>query len=98
MGLTALMLLQQSRLPARFDAVGEAVLLEDQNRALWNVKQMSEGLALIDKAMRHNRPGPYQVQAAIAATHARAAIAANTDWAGIDGSMRRWNGCSPRRW
>ena len=84
MGLTALMLLQQSRLPARFDAVGEAVLLEDQNRALWNVKQMSEGLALIDKAMRHNRPGPYQVQAAIAATHARAAIAADTDWAGID--------------
>jgi RNA polymerase sigma-70 factor, ECF subfamily len=85
MGLTALMLLQQSRLPARFDAVGEAVILEDQNRALWNVKQMSEGLALIDKAMRHNRPGPHQVQAAIAATHARAAIAANTDWAGIDG-------------
>jgi RNA polymerase sigma-70 factor (ECF subfamily) len=84
MGLTALMLLQQSRLPARFDAAGEAILLEDQDRSLWNAKLASEGLALTDKAMRHNRPGPYQVQAAIAATHARAATAAETDWAGID--------------
>ena len=84
MGLTALMLLQQSRLPARFDADGEVVLLEDQDRSLWDAKLISEGLALIDKAMRHNRPGPYQVQAAIAATHARARDAAETDWAGID--------------
>lgn len=84
MGLTALMLLQQSRLPARFDRTGGAVLLEDQDRALWDAKLISEGLALIDKAMRHNRPGPYQVQAAIAATHARAATPAETDWAGID--------------
>src|SRR5579883_1860872 len=66
MGLAALMLLQQARLPARFDAAGEAVLLEDQDRGLWDKKLISEGLALIDKAMRHNRPGPYQVQAAIA--------------------------------
>ena len=85
MGLTALMLLQQARLPARFDANGEAVLLDDQDRILWDPKLISEGLALMDKAMRHNRPGPYQVQAAIAATHARAATAAETDWAGIDG-------------
>ena len=84
MGLTALMLLQQSRLPARFDAADEVVLLEDQDRTLWSAKLISEGLALIDKAMRHNRPGPYQVQAAIAATHARAATATETDWAGID--------------
>jgi RNA polymerase sigma-70 factor (ECF subfamily) len=84
MGLTALMLLQQSRLPARFDRTGGAMLLEDQDRALWDAKLISEGLALIDKAMRHNRPGPYQVQAAIAATHARAATPAETDWAGID--------------
>src|SRR5207248_8909969 len=81
MGLTALMLLQQARLPARFDAGGEAVLLDDQDRALWDDKLISEGLALVDKAMRHNRPGPYQVQAAITATHARAATAAETDWA-----------------
>ena len=85
MGLTALMLLQQARLPARFDGHGEAVLLDDQDRSLWDPKLISEGLALMDKAMRHNRPGPYQVQAAIAATHARAATAGETDWAGIDG-------------
>ena len=85
MGLTALMLLQQARLPARFDADGEAVLLDDQDRSLWDAQKIQEGLALMDKAMRHNRPGPYQVQAAIAATHARAATAAQTDWAGIDG-------------
>jgi RNA polymerase sigma-70 factor, ECF subfamily len=85
MGLAALMLLKQARLPARFDADGEAVLLEDQDRSLWDKKLISEGLALIDKAMRHNRPGPYQVQAAIDATHARAITAAETDWAGIEG-------------
>jgi RNA polymerase sigma-70 factor (ECF subfamily) len=84
MGLTALMLLQQARLPARFDAEGEVILLEDQDRSRWDGKLISEGLALVDKAMRHNRPGPYQVQAAIAATHARAVTAAATDWAQID--------------
>jgi RNA polymerase sigma-70 factor (ECF subfamily) len=84
MGLLALMLLQQSRIPARFDADGEAVLLEDQDRALWDGKLIGEGLALVDKAMRHNRPGPYQVQAAIAALHARAQTAAETDWENID--------------
>jgi len=84
MGLTALMLLQQARLGARFDAGGEVILLEDQDRSLWDGKLVSEGLALVDKAMRHNRPGPYQVQAAIAATHARARRAAETDWAQID--------------
>jgi len=84
MGLTALMLLQQSRLAARFDAQGEIILLDDQDRSLWDGKLISEGLALVDKALRHNRPGPYQVQAAIAAIHSRAARAADTDWAGID--------------
>lgn len=78
MALTALMLLQQSRLAARFDSDGEAVLLEDQDRSLWNAKLISEGVALLDKAMRHNRPGPYQVQAAIAATHSRAGTFAET--------------------
>jgi RNA polymerase sigma-70 factor (ECF subfamily) len=85
MGLAALMLLKQARLAARFDAEGDAVLLEDQDRSRWDAKLIGEGLALIDKAMRHNRPGPYQVQAAIDATHARAATAAQTDWAGIEG-------------
>jgi RNA polymerase sigma-70 factor (ECF subfamily) len=85
MGLAALMLLQQSRLAARFDANGQAILLEDQDRSRWDKKLVHEGLALLDKAMRHNRPGPYQVQAAIAAMHARAAHAAETNWAGIEG-------------
>jgi RNA polymerase sigma-70 factor (ECF subfamily) len=84
MGLTALMLLQQARLAARFDGEGAAVLLDDQDRSRWNAKLINEGLALIDKAIRHDRPGPYQIQAAIAATHARARTAAETDWAGID--------------
>jgi RNA polymerase sigma-70 factor (ECF subfamily) len=84
MGLTALMLLQHARAPARFDAHGAAVLLDDQDRTLWNRDMIGEGLALIDKAMRHRRPGSYQVQAAIAALHARGAKAADTDWAGID--------------
>ena len=60
------------------------MLLEDQDRALWNREMIAEGLALIDKALRHRTPGPYQVQAAIAALHARAARAEDTDWAQID--------------
>ena len=81
MGLTALLLLQHARAPARLDADGAIVLLEDQDRSLWNREMIAEGLALVDKALRHRRPGPYQVQAAIAALHARAARADDTDWA-----------------
>ncbi|WP_422032314.1 RNA polymerase sigma factor [Reyranella sp.] len=84
MGLTALMLLQRARAKARFDADGNVVLLEDQDRSLWSRPRIAEGLALIDKAMRHRRPGPYQIQAAIAALHARASRAEDTDWAQID--------------
>ncbi len=84
MGLTALMLLQHSRSAARFDEDGEVVVLDDQDRSRWNRKMIAEGLALIDKAMRHATPGPYQIQAAIAALHARAARPADTDWAQID--------------
>lgn len=84
MGLMALMLLQHSRSPARFDANSEIVLLDDQDRSCWNQPLISEGLALIDKAMRHRAPGPYQVQAAIAALHARAEHPGETDWAQID--------------
>ena len=84
MGLTALLLLQHARAAARFDVNGEIVLLDDQDRSLWNQKMIAEGVALIDKAMRHRRSGPYQVQAAIAALHARAARPEDTDWAQID--------------
>jgi RNA polymerase sigma-70 factor (ECF subfamily) len=80
MGLLALCLLQHSRAAARFDADGAIVLLDDQDRTHWNDDLIAEGLALIDKAMRHRRPGPYQVQAAIAALHARAATPGDTDW------------------
>jgi RNA polymerase sigma-70 factor, ECF subfamily len=69
MGLVALMLLQHSRSEARFDAAGQIILLDDQDRTKWNRTFIAEGTALIDKAMRHRRPGAYQVQAAIAAQH-----------------------------
>ncbi len=84
MGLLALLLLQHARASARFDSTGAIVLLEDQDRALWDRTKIAEGLALIDKAIRHRRRGPYQIQAAIAALHARAARAEDTDWAQID--------------
>ncbi len=84
MGLAALLLLQHARAAARFDADGAVVLLEDQDRSRWNRKQIAEGLALIDKAVRHRRPGPYQLQAAIAAIHARAKTFRDTDWSEID--------------
>lgn len=84
MGLLALMLLQHSRREARFDAAGEIILLEDQDRSRWNRAMIAEGLALIDKAMRHRQTGAYLVQAAIAALHARAPSFEAADWSGID--------------
>jgi RNA polymerase sigma-70 factor (ECF subfamily) len=84
MGLTALLLLQHARTPARLDPEGAIVLLEDQDRSLWDKDLIAEGLALIDKARRHGRPGPYQIQAALAAAHAVAARPEATDWATID--------------
>jgi RNA polymerase sigma-70 factor (ECF subfamily) len=82
-GLLALMLLQHARRRARFDTEGEIVLLDEQDRALWDREMITEGLALIEKAIERGRPGPYQIQAAIAALHARAGRAEETDWAGI---------------
>jgi len=84
MALLALLLLQHARAPARLDAGGNIVPLEDQDRGLWDRRMIVEGLALLDKAVRNRRPGPYQVQAAIAALHARAAHPQDTDWAEID--------------
>ena len=84
MGLAALMLLQHARASARFDAEGAVILLDQQDRTRWNRAMIGEGLALLDKAMRHRRPGAYQVQAAIAALHARAETPEATDWAQID--------------
>lgn len=84
MGLLALMLLQHARAEARLDAQGEIVLLEKQDRTRWDRTRIQEGLSLIDKALRHRVPDPYQVQAAIAALHARAERPEQTDWAQIE--------------
>jgi RNA polymerase sigma-70 factor (ECF subfamily) len=84
MGLLALFLLQHARTPARLDAEGQIVLLDDQDRSLWNSEMVAEGLALVEKALRHRRPGAYQVQAAISALHMRAARPEDPDWAEID--------------
>jgi RNA polymerase sigma-70 factor (ECF subfamily) len=84
MGLLALLLLQHARAAARLDTAGTIVLLEDQDRSLWDREMIAEGLALVEKALRHRRAGAYQVQAAIAAVHAHAARAADTDWPEID--------------
>lgn len=84
MGLTALVLLQHARAPARLDADGAIILLEDQDRGRWNRDMIAEGLALIEKALRHRRPGPYQIQAALAGVHAHAARPEDTDWSEID--------------
>ncbi len=84
MGLTALLLLQHARAAARLDADHNIVLLEDQDRRLWNRTFIAEGLILLEKAVRHQNAGPYQVQAAIAAEHAKAPQAQHTDWKQID--------------
>ena len=84
MGLMALLLLQHARAEARLDRDNEIVLLEAQDRQLWNRQLIDEALVLVEKALRHRRPGPYQVQAAIAAIHSRASSAADTDWQEID--------------
>jgi RNA polymerase sigma-70 factor (ECF subfamily) len=84
MGLTALLLLQHARARARVAADGSIVLLEHQDRTLWNRDAIAEGLALVDKALRHRRPGAYQVQAAIAAVHAHATRPEDTDWNEIE--------------
>ena len=84
-GLLALMLLHDSRRAARSSASGEIVLLEEQDRSLWNRDQIAEGTRLVEQALSSGRGGPYAIQAAIAAVHAGAATAAETDWDEIVG-------------
>jgi RNA polymerase sigma-70 factor (ECF subfamily) len=85
MGLLALMLLHESRRPARTSPSGELVLLDDQDRSLWSREQITEGTALVERALASRRIGPYTLQAAIAAVHAEAPTAAATDWGQIVG-------------
>ncbi len=84
-GLLALMLLQESRRAARTSPSGDLVLLEDQDRSLWNREYIKEGLALVQRALSSRRFGPYTLQAAIAAVHAEASSAAATDWTQLVG-------------
>jgi RNA polymerase sigma-70 factor, ECF subfamily len=83
MGLLALMLLHESRRAARASPSGELILLDDQDRSLWDGKQIAEGSALVERALASRRFGPYTLQAAIAAVHANSPSAGATDWAGI---------------
>ena len=85
MGLLALMLLHESRRPARTSAGGELVLLDEQDRALWDASLIAEGCALVEQALTTRRFGPYGLQAAIAAVHAEAPSAEHTDWPQIVG-------------
>jgi RNA polymerase sigma-70 factor, ECF subfamily len=95
LGLLALMLLHHARRSARVDGAGDVVTLEHQDRALWDTGEIDEGVRLLDAALRHDRAGPYQLQAAIAACHATAADAADTDWAKIAQLYGRLNELVP---
>lgn len=93
LGLLALLLLHDARRGTRVDASGELVTLEDQDRTAWDTAEAAEGAALLETALRRGRPGPYQIQAAIAACHTTAATAEETDWAdiaGLYGELRRF--------
>ena len=79
-GLLALMLLQHARLPARTDDAGRLVTLDEQDRSLWDSAEIAEGVAILQGALAEERPGRYQIQAAIAALHADAPTSAETDW------------------
>lgn len=85
LGLLALMLLQESRRAARTDAAGELILLDNQDRTLWNREQIAEGQALVERAIAAGEVGPYTLQAAIAAVHSNATTPADTDWGQIVG-------------
>jgi RNA polymerase sigma-70 factor (ECF subfamily) len=82
-GLLALMLLQDSRRAARTTPTGDLILLEDQDRALWNRSQIAEGVSLVQRALSAGQVGPYTIQAAIASVHAQAPSSTATDWAQI---------------
>lgn len=95
LGLLALMLFQQSRAPARFDADGEIVLLDEQDRSRWDRALVDEGRRHLEKAAARQDPGPYQLQAAIAALHASAARAEDTPWKEIDALYRVYEALHP---
>jgi RNA polymerase sigma-70 factor (ECF subfamily) len=94
-GLLALMLLIEARRPARATPDGELVLLSDQDRGLWDRELIAEGQSLVRRCLRRNRPGPYQIQAAINAVHSDAPTASDTDWAQILQLYDQLTACAP---
>ena len=94
-GLVALMLLHDARRPARLDSSGDLVLLEDQDRSLWDQDKIREGVAILDEALLLRASGPYQVQAAISALHGEAATPSETDWTQIALLYDRLAGMAP---
>ncbi|MFE5600922.1 RNA polymerase sigma factor [Streptomyces coelicoflavus] len=84
-GMLALMLLHDARRPGRIDANGDLVTLDEQDRSLWDKAQIREGLTMVERVLRRREAGPFQIQAAIAACHATAPVAAETDWSQIAG-------------
>jgi hypothetical protein len=94
LGLLSLMVLHDARRPARVDGAGDLVTLEDQDRSLWDTAAITEGCSVLDAAVRLRRPGPYQLQAAIAACHASASTAV-TDWAEITVLYERLSQIAP---
>jgi RNA polymerase sigma-70 factor (ECF subfamily) len=95
LGLLSLMLLQESRHAARTSPIGELVLLENQDRSLWNREQIAEGVALVERALKSHRFGSYTLQAAIAAVHAESESAAVTDWRQIVALYNQLVGVQP---
>jgi RNA polymerase sigma-70 factor (ECF subfamily) len=92
-GLLALLLLHDARRATRVDEAGDLITLEDQDRTRWDPGEIAEGVDVLDRALRQSRPGPYQIQAAIAACHATATVAADTDWpqiAALYGQLARF--------
>jgi RNA polymerase sigma-70 factor, ECF subfamily len=85
LGLLALMLLHESRRAARASSTGEVIVLEDQDRSVWNRQLIAEGVTLVERALSSHRAGPYAIQAAISAVHAEAPDAQSTDWTEIVG-------------
>jgi len=96
-GMLALMLLHDVRRPTRIDAAGDLVTLEEQDRARWDKAQIADGVEVLERALRRRRPGPFQIQAAIAACHATAADAAATDWPQIAGLYAQLARIAPSR-
>jgi RNA polymerase sigma-70 factor (ECF subfamily) len=95
LGLLALMLLTQSRRAARTTPDGSMVLLADQDRSLWDRELVTEGQAIVRRCLQRNRPGPYQIQAAINAVHSDAATVADTDWRQILALYDQWHAIRP---